>query len=300
MGMTSVAEPVESPLPTRERVAAALEEVASLLEAQGANPFRVGAYRGAARTVRGLDRPIEEVVEREGVSGLLALPGIGESLARSIERLVRTGRLGLLERLRGEAQPGRTLATVPGIGPALASRIHDQLGIDGLEELEVAAHDGRLAKVPGMGPRRVQAVRESLAGRFRRPPVMPERLRPPRAPDEPPVADILDVDREYREKAAARRLPRIAPRRFNPTGEAWLPVLHTVRGDQHYTALYSNTARAHELGTTHDWVVVYRDDHGGHGQWTIITSRLGVLRGKRIVRGRESECREHYARSGGA
>lgn len=60
------------------------------------------------------------------------------------------------------------------------------------------------------------------------------------------------------------------------------------------TALFSNTARAHELGTTHDWVVIYRDDHEGHRRWTVITARFGSLRDRRIVRGREAECATHY------
>jgi putative hydrolase len=90
-------------------------------------------------------------------------------------------------------------------------------------------------------------------------------------------------------------LPRIAPRRFNPTGQAWLPILHTQRSDRHYTVLFSNTARAHELGTTKEWVVIYRDDAKGDGQWTVITARLGKLRGRRIVRGREAECEAYYA-----
>jgi hypothetical protein len=58
------------------------------------------------------------------------------------------------------------------------------------------------------------------------------------------LTELLDVDREYREKAAAGTLRLIAPRRFNPTGEAWLPVLHTRRGQRRYTALFSNTARS--------------------------------------------------------
>jgi len=259
-----------------------------LLEDQRANPFRVRAYRRAAEVVRGLERPVHAILAdqgRDGRDGLDALPGIGESLASTIEQLVHTDHLALLDRLRGEAGSDAVFATVPGIGAELARRIGDQLGIESLPELERAAHDGRLATVPGMGPRRVRAVVESLAGRFRR----QGRARAPLRPDEPTVAELLDVDAEYRRKAEAGELPRIAPRRFNPGAEVWLPVLHTHRGRRHYTALYSNTARAHELGRTRDWVVIYRDDDHDHRQWTVVTSRAGPLRGKRVVRGREAE-----------
>jgi len=118
----------------------------------------------------------------------------------------------------------------------------------------------------------------------------------PSAPsEEPSVAEVLDVDREYRERAASGTLKRIAPRRMNPAKEAWLPVLHTERGPRHYTALYSNTPRAHELGKTHDWVVIYYDaDGSSERQCTVVTSDRGSLRGKRIVRGREPECARHY------
>jgi hypothetical protein len=103
--------------------------------------------------------------------------------------------------------------------------------------------------------------------------------------------ELLDVDREYREKAAAGELRLIAPRRFNPAGEPWLPVLHTRRGARRYTALYSNTARAHRMGKTRDWVVLYGEDRGGHEhQYTVITAARGQLRGRRVVAGREREC----------
>lgn len=272
-----------------ERLALRLEELADLLAAQDANPFRVRAYRGAAASVRALGEPVRALLAREGQAGLTRLPGIGASLARTIEALVHTDHLDLLERLRGRTGPRTTLTSVPGIGPTLARRVEEELGIESLAELEAAAHDGRLARVPGFGRGRVRAVRESLAGRFRRWPALWESRRGPTR-DEPPVAELLDVDREYRARAAARRLPRVAPRRFNPTAAAWLPILRTERGERHYTALFSNTARAHELGTTRDWVVIYRDDHGGDGQWTVVTARLGALRGQRIVRGREREC----------
>jgi DNA polymerase (family X) len=109
---------------------------------------------------------------------------------------------------------------------------------------------------------------------------------------------MLDVDREYREKAAAGRLVKIAPRRFNPTGEAWLPVLHTERGDWRFTALFSNTARAHQLKHTRDWVVLYfHTDTQAEGQLTVVTETQGALSGRRVVRGCEAAYRAYYGAS---
>lgn len=281
--------------PENSELAVALNETATLLEAQGANPFRVKAYRNAAETVGGMASPLWHTVEAEGASGLIRFPTIGRSIAAALGHMVQTGKLPLLERLRGEDAAEQRFATVADIGPKLAQRIHEHLGIETLGELEAAANDGHLAEVPGMGKKRLRAVRESLAGRFRRrssnsaTPPSDRRL-------EAPLSELLDVDRQYRELAAQHKLPRIAPRRFNPTQEAWLPVLHTQCESRHYTAMFSNTARAHELGTIHDWVVIYRDDDGNHGQWTVITSNFGQLRGKRIVRGRETECATFYDR----
>jgi predicted flap endonuclease-1-like 5' DNA nuclease len=271
-------------------VAARLDEVARLLRDQGANRYRVDAYRSGADAVRRLQRRVSDILRDEGLDGLERLPGIGPSLARAIRALVETGRLPMLERLRGETDPIALLASVPGIGPLLATRLHHDLGIDTLEELEAAAHDGRLAAIAGVGEKRVVGVRDSLASRL-------GRLRPTDgeiAADEPTVAELLDVDHEYRTEAAAGRLRTITPRRFNPRREAWLPVLHTQRGDRHYTALFSNTARAHELSRTHDWVVLYVDGARGERQYTAVTARRGVLEGRRVVRGREVECLAYY------
>jgi DNA polymerase/3'-5' exonuclease PolX len=149
-------------------IAEKLDEVASLLEAQGANRFRVGAYRRAADTLRGLEEPVGDVLERDGVEGLERLPAIGETIARAIATTVRTGTLPQLQRLRGEVDPEALLRTIPGIGPALAERIHHDLHVDTLEDLEAAAHDGRLASVEGFGPRRLEGIRAALAQRLRR------------------------------------------------------------------------------------------------------------------------------------
>ncbi len=270
-------------------IAARLDEVAELLHRQGAGPFRVQAYRRGAETVRTLDQPAAEILAAGGVAALERLPAIGPRIARAVADIITHGRLAMLERLRGEADPVALFTSVPGIGRALAERLH-AAGLDSLEDLEAAAADGRLARVPRFGPRRVAAVREVLAARL-------ARVRHPdrSAAPAPPVAELLSVDREYLTKAAAGELPLIAPRRFNPGRVAWLPVLHTDRGDRHYTALFSNTARAHELGRTRDWVVLYGDGGRREHQYTVVTPRLGPLRGKRVVRGREAECMAHYA-----
>jgi hypothetical protein len=110
----------------------------------------------------------------------------------------------------------------------------------------------------------------------------------------PGVGTLLDVDREYREKAASGVLKKIAPRLFNSRNEAWLPVLHTRFGPWRFTALYSNTERAHELYRTHDWVVISFDDDEFQGRNTVVTEYRGALKGRRVVRGREPECAAYY------
>jgi DNA polymerase (family X) len=270
-----------------QAIAEKLLELADLLEQQDANPFRVNAYRRAAQTVAGHEEALTALAAREGTEGLDRLPGIGPSIARAIQEMLRTGRWMQLERLRGSLDPEQVFQSIPGIGPELAKRIHDELEIETLAELELAAHDGRLEQVPGVGSRRSRMVAAALAHMLQRRPTRP------RAPEaEPDVDTLLDVDREYREKAAAGGLRKIAPRRFNPEGAAWLPILHTQRGDWAFTALFSNTARAHDLGKTDDWVVLYfHGDHGPEGQRTVVTETSGPLEGRRVVRGREAECR---------
>ena len=117
-------------------------------------PIRTGPaqYRTAADTILAMERPVHEIVAFDGSQALTELPGIGASLARSLEQLTKTGRLPLLEQLRGVYGPEEKIATVPGIGPKTAARIHQSLGISTLAELQAAAYDGRLAKFPEWGP----------------------------------------------------------------------------------------------------------------------------------------------------
>jgi len=156
-------------------------------------------------------------------------------------------------------------------------------GIEGLED------------VPGVGPHIARVIRELLT-HYRLPPLASlhqtgagaSPRTPPRCPS---LEELLDVDREYRQKAAAGELALIAPRRFNSSGDRWLPVLHTRRGSRRYMALYSNTERAHLLGRTRDWVVLHCRDADGEQQYTVITGTHGVMRGHRVVAGHERACR---------
>jgi len=164
---------------SRGQIADRLTEMAELLEAQGADRFRVRAYRQGAATVRSLDEAPGRILARGGLKGLTDLPNIGPSLARAIDEMAETGRWMQLERLRGETEPERLFQVLPMVGPG--------------------------------------------------------------------------------------------------------------------TALFSNTALAHELGRTRDWVVIYFGREGGpEHQRTVVTEARGPLEGRRVVRGREAACREHY------
>ena len=285
------------PADENAQIARRLRDAAEILQAQGANPFRVGAYRKAADTVEQFAGSLRELLAREGRAGLDALPAIGAGIAAAMAEMIETGRWTLLDRLRGSLDPATLFQTVPGIGPELAKRIHDTLGVDTLEALEGACHDGRLEQVAGVGARRLAAIRAALAEILRRSRSRRAVTTMPAA--EPSVDMLLDVDREYVAKARVETLPTITPRRFNPDKVAWLPVLHATRGNWHFTALFSNTATAHELGRTHDWVVLYfyGDDHA-EGQRTVVTEAHGALRDHRVVRGRELECSAYYERGG--
>jgi hypothetical protein len=267
-------------------IAGRLRQAADILAAQEADLYRVAAYRRAADALLNLAGDIAVIFQRGGRKALERIPAVGVSIASAIAEMLTTGRWTFLEHLQGSADPETLFRALPGVGPVLARRICETLHIGTLEALELAACDGRLEGVPGVGRRRAAMVRTSLnemLGRIRRAPAADQV--------EPSVELLLDIDREYRRRAAAGDVFKIAPKRFNPTGEAWLPVLHTVRDGWHFTALYSNTARAHQLGRTGDWVVMFFHKEGWpEGQRTVVTETRGGQRGMRVVRGRETEC----------
>ena len=288
---------------TNEEVAGVLDEIATLLEFEEANTFRVRAFRNGAGQIRKLSRPVEKLISEEGVGSLEKISGIGKGITAVIAEYLQTGRSGLLDRLRGEVSSEELFSRIGGIGRELAERIVDQLDIHTLEELEEAAYNGSLETVKGFGPQRIKAVRDSLAGilsrsaqrRVRDLSSTGQDKRQDERNEQPPVGLLLEVDAEYRQKAEAGRLRKVAPKRFNPQGEAWLPVMNTVKDGWSLRVLFSNTALAHELNATHDWVVIYYEKGGIERQSTVLTARTGPLKGKRVVRGREDESRQYYS-----
>jgi hypothetical protein len=286
---------------TNADIAQVLDRIAELLEYENANPFRVRAYREGAQSIRSTDHPVADYIKHDQTNKLDALPSVGSGITAVVGEYVESGKSGLLEELESRASPEAVMAKVPGIGKELASRIVDQLHIKTLPELEQAAHNGELASVEGFGAKRVEGIRTSLAGMLSQTLRTNQRERTAEASKQaaesgghPSVSLLLDIDADYRKGAEKDKLQKIAPKRFNPNNEAWLPVLHAKRDGWEFTALFSNTAQAHKLQKTDDWVVIYYKRGDTERQHTVVTETKGPLKGKRVVRGRDAENRSFY------
>ena len=145
-------------------IAAVFEEIADLLEIRGDNPFRIRAYRNAARTVGELGQDLAALVARG--RNLPKLPGIGADLAGKIAEIGRTGTCALLERLHRELPAAITeLLRIPGLGPKRVKLLHDALKVDTVEALRRAAGAGRIRELPGFGEKSESRIREALAAR---------------------------------------------------------------------------------------------------------------------------------------
>lgn len=147
---------------TNAEIAAAFEQIADLLEFQGANPFRVRAYRTAARTIGELTEPIAELV-KSGSETLVELPGIGVDLAEKIITLVNTGTLPLLEELKAQVPESvLTLMRVPGLGPKRVSTLYKKLNVKTLEELREACLQHRVRELEGFGAKTEENILKGI------------------------------------------------------------------------------------------------------------------------------------------
>ena len=145
-------------------IAAIFEEMADLLEIEGANPFRVRAYRFAARTIRDLPGEVADMVARG--EDLTSLPGIGDDLAGKIREIIRTGTVAALEAQRHKTPATLTeLLRIPGLGPKRVQALVRALNLRGLSDLQQAAREGRIRTIPGFGEKTEQHILDALAAR---------------------------------------------------------------------------------------------------------------------------------------
>ncbi len=155
---------------SNSEIAAIFNEIADLLEIAGENPFRVRAYRNAARTVEGYSRSMAEMLAAG--EDLEELPTIGEDLAGKIREIVDTGRLRKLQRLERGVSPALAgMLRLPGLGPKRVKVLHERLGINTQEELEHAAEQGKIRELPGFGAKTEAKILEAIrrhAGQERR------------------------------------------------------------------------------------------------------------------------------------
>ncbi len=145
----------------KKAVAQVLEQIAAFLELKSENPFRIRAFRTAARAITAFSGDLRESVED---GSLASVKGVGPATLQIVTELVRSGKASMLEELRAKIPPGLVeMLELSGLGVAKIRQIHEVLGIDSLAELEAAAHDGRLAKLPRFGPRTSENILKSIA-----------------------------------------------------------------------------------------------------------------------------------------
>jgi DNA polymerase (family X) len=145
----------------KKAVADVLEQIAAFLELKGENPFRIRAFRTASRAIASFNGDLRLGLED---GSLAAAKGVGPATLQIATELINTGRAGMLEELREQIPPGLVeMLSIAGLGVAKIRQIHDVLGIDSLPELEAAALDGRLAKLPRFGPKTSENILKSIA-----------------------------------------------------------------------------------------------------------------------------------------
>ena len=146
---------------TNAEIAKMFNEYADLLEIKGENPFKVRAYRNAARTVENIGKSLEELV-REGYD-LTKLPGIGTDLSLYIKEIVTTGKFSKLEEIKEEIPPSLVeMLSIEGLGPKRIRTLYEKLHIQSMEDLRRAAESGEILKLPGFGPTLVQKILKGI------------------------------------------------------------------------------------------------------------------------------------------
>ena len=148
---------------TNEEIASRFNQMASLMEVRGEDPFRLRSYRMAAEAIETWPTPMVEIAREQGLPGLLDIPGVGKALAGKIVELVETGTFDAWERLTTET-PATVLDLLglPGVGPKTAAMLHQKFKIASLDDLRKFAEGSGLEMVDGIGPKTAERIRASL------------------------------------------------------------------------------------------------------------------------------------------
>lgn len=148
---------------TNEEIAQRFNQMASLMEVRGEDAFRIRSYRMAAEAIETWPTAMADISTRQGVAGLLEIPGVGKALAGKIVELVETGTFDAWERLTAET-PATVLdlLTLPGVGPKTAAMLHQKFKISSLDDLQKFAAGGGLEMVDGIGPKTADRIKRNL------------------------------------------------------------------------------------------------------------------------------------------
>lgn len=278
-------------------IARLLTEIADRLFHQNANPYRITAYRNAAKMISNLKCDIADLADREHIEDLVAIPTIGKSIANVIIEYVNTGSSQFLKRIKGYHHKENVFDEIPGIGPHLSHLINIKIGIKTIPELQEALRYGRLDNVKGIGPKRKELLElavKAYEAKLQKRKILSPQNRSTLSKGLPSIKVLLRLDYLYRNKASSNELHKLKPDKNNPNQRSWLPIYHKELNGWHYTCLFSNTEKAHKLDKTKDWVIIYYEKDGMEGQCTVVTEIQGDLVGKRVIRGREQECEKYY------
>ena len=144
----------------KDRVAEVLNEIGTLLELKGENPFKTRAYANAARALEALTEPLDQLIAENRLG---EIKGIGEALQKKITELVTTGKLAYYEELKTSIPAGLVeMLGIPGVGPKKVKALNDKLGIETIEQLEAACQAGKVAKLEGFGEKTQAKILEGI------------------------------------------------------------------------------------------------------------------------------------------
>lgn len=257
---------------TNAEIAKLLQGEAKTLAGKASALYRVRAYKQAAAWIAMYPRDLKTIYAEEGRAGLEKIPGVGSHLSYVLEGLLTTGAVRSVRAENAHHEPDRQTTSLPGIGPLTAARLRDEANIATVEQLAEAL-DRAEGNLPGLGPRRVAVLRETLAAR--------QEPEPPA--QEPDLADLLAVDALFRRERGDQEPFHVRP-------------LTWARGGYRYRADLDRSALAYRINRVGDRVTVAFTDGEHTGDRLIETETVGDLTGRRVVRGREAECRRYYAR----